>query len=98
MRLPSAAQARASTFKPPLNVHQMSLDIDHRGRYQGPQQRANRSMSIEYPSSCASEAVSRARLAGPVPRTRPHRRFRSRTTPCRHTRDRESTYSSWRHT
>ena len=58
MRLPLAAQARASTFKLPLNVRQMSLDIDHRGRYRGPQQRANRIASVESASSCASEAVS----------------------------------------
>ena len=58
MRLPSAAQARASTLKLPLNVHQMSLDIDHRGRYRGPQQRANRTASTESLSSCATEAVS----------------------------------------
>ena len=58
MCLPLAAQARVSTFKLPLIVHQMSLDIDHRGRYRGPQQRANRIASIKSPSSCATEAVS----------------------------------------
>ena len=47
MRLPWAAQACAWTFKLPLNVHQMSLDIDHRGRYRGPQQRANRIARIK---------------------------------------------------
>ena len=58
MRLSLAAQARALTFKLPLNVHQMSLDIDHRGRYRGPQHQANRIASIESLSSCATEAVS----------------------------------------
>ena len=98
MRLPLPAQARASTLKGPLSVLQMNLDINHRGRCRGPQQRANRITSIESPSSCASEAISSAKLAGPVPKTRQHRSFRSRTTSCRHTRARESTYSSWRHT
>ena len=91
------AERCVTPFSPAI-VHQMSLDIDHRGRYRGPQQRANRIASIESPSSCATEAVGRAKLAGPMRRTRPHRRFRSRTTPCRHTGGRESTYGRWRHT
>ena len=98
MRLKLAAPARALTFKLPLNAHQMSLDIDHHGRGRGPQQRANRITNVELPSSFASEAISRTKLAAAMRRTRPHRRFRSRTTPCRHTRDTESAYGSWRHT
>ena len=58
MRLKLAALARVLTLKLPLNAYQMSLDIDHRGRYRGPQHQANRIASIESLSSCATEAVS----------------------------------------
>ena len=63
MRLPVAAQAHALTMKGPLSVDQMSLNINHRGRYRGPQQRAKRITSIEFQSSFATKAVSRAKPA-----------------------------------
>ena len=58
MRLPLPAQGRASTSKGPLSVLQMSLDINHHGRYRGPQQRANRFTSVKSPSAYVTEAIS----------------------------------------
>ena len=94
MRLPLAAQGRASTLKHTLSA----LQTSHKSTLSGPQRHVDHSMTLEFVSSSATELTSAAILASPKRKTRADRSFRSRDTISGHMSDHEEAHGGWRRT